>query len=826
MSSKQRDELQAYLENGYELIPHQTGTKYGYTNWPTIAYDSKAVADDACREGYSVGCRLRHTDLVIDVDVGPGKGGQKSFDNLCLELGLDPTQWPRVETGSGGSHYYLHKPPDIRIKQTLRDYPGIDFKTAVGQVVAAGSTHIRTGKPYFWDGIDHPPLADAPQAPESLLALLRKEVKDIIPTGAGQATPKQIEEALAGLDVTAFRDHETWKQLMMACHHASGGDARSEFIEWCVGDPDYADHGEEIGRRWDSLHAKASEAITYRTLNQFLHKAGRPNLQIHGDASGDFEAVEDAKLEPMKWDITQLSSMLNYAEAAMLAGGVPLYRVDSRLVYPVRLDRDDDPVEDVRRKAGALNIWDVSPLRLREFMIQHAPFYTIKSPGPQPLGAMSEEVRKAFAPSPQFAQHYLARPDAWKLDSLVGVIEAPTLRRDGSLLIEPGFDKASGLLLDTDGATFPPINDQPTRDDALAALALLKTLFVGFPFLKNTNGESASLSVMLSAVLTALVRRTLHSSPCHGTSAPTMGTGKTLSQNVVSLVATGRLATAMSQGASEEEDEKRLFSVLLRNDLIVLIDNVRRPIQFDGLCTVLTEPTWQSRFLGESRNVTVRTNALILATGNNLTFAGDMTTRALLARMDAGVERPEERSFNVDLKTEIPKRRGKLVAAGLTVLRAFVVAGRPGLDTFKPFGRFEDWSNLVRGALIWLGEPDPCLTRNSIVTADPERDAAMVLFREMHAADGGWRTAGEWMKLSEKMLTERSDDDGLYNAIQDVARGSVKSFARYLLSQERKIISGLCLRTMKDRKRRQTMYQVVLIQKAGIGRESRIISNH
>ena len=52
------------------------------------------------------------------------------------------------------------------------------------------------------------------------------------------------------------------------------------------------------------------------------------------------------------------------------------------------------------------------------------------------------------------------------------------------------------------------------------------------------------------------------------------------------MVATGRLATAMSQGANEEEDEKRLFSVLLQGDLILLIDNVRRPIQGDALCTI------------------------------------------------------------------------------------------------------------------------------------------------------------------------------------------------------------------------------------------------
>jgi hypothetical protein len=43
-----------------------------------------------------------------------------------------------------------------------------------------------------------------------------------------------------------------------------------------------------------------------------------------------------------------------------------------------------------------------------------------------------------------------------------------------------------------------------------------------------------------------------------------------------------------------------------------------------------------------------------------------------------------------------------------TILRAFVCAGRPGLDKLQAFGGFR-LSNLS-GPLVWLGEPDPCIT--------------------------------------------------------------------------------------------------------------------
>jgi hypothetical protein len=57
--------------------------------------------------------------------------------------------------------------------------------------------------------------------------------------------------ALDALNVTEYRDHDRWLRLMMACH-AAGIDGEV-FIRWSTGDPIYAEDGEEIRRRWDSL---------------------------------------------------------------------------------------------------------------------------------------------------------------------------------------------------------------------------------------------------------------------------------------------------------------------------------------------------------------------------------------------------------------------------------------------------------------------------------------------------------------------------------------------------------------------------------------------
>ena len=103
------------------------------------------------------------------------------------------------------------------------------------------------------------------------------------------------------------------------------------------------------------------------------------------------------------------------------------------------------------------------------------------------------------------------------------------------------------------------------------------------------------------------------------------------------------------------------------------------------------------------------------------------------------------------------------MAAALTLLRAFIVAGRPGLSEIEPFGRFEDWSNLVRGALIWLGEADPCNTRGMIVQQDNKREALTALMNAWQKTIGfrKWVAAKEILDTAEKQqdhAMEHSDD--------------------------------------------------------------------
>lgn len=123
------------------------------------------------------------------------------------------------------------------------------------------------------------------------------------------------------------------------------------------------------------------------------------------------------------------------------------------------------------------------------------------------------------------ARNLLVRP--WEeLPALTGLIEAPCLRPDGTLLFEPGWDEATGLWLDPHSRVeVPPVPDQPTETDIAAALSLLREgLLAEFEFV-----DPASHANALALILTTVLRPAIEGSiPLALIDAPVAGTGKTL----------------------------------------------------------------------------------------------------------------------------------------------------------------------------------------------------------------------------------------------------------------------------------------------------------
>ena len=109
------------------------------------------------------------------------------------------------------------------------------------------------------------------------------------------------------------------------------------------------------------------------------------------------------------------------------------------------------------------------------------------------------------------------------------------------------------------------------------------------------------------------------------------------------------------------------------------------------------------------------------ATGNNITFKGDMVRRGwrgLVCNLEALTERPELREFQKHALERAATNRGAYVAAALTIIRAYLTAGAPRVCGL--LGSYSAWSIMVRSPLVWLNEPDPITSVDSIRQEDPE----------------------------------------------------------------------------------------------------------
>jgi hypothetical protein len=440
------------------------------------------------------------------------------------------------------------------------------------------------------------------------------------------------------------------------------------------------------------------------------------------DSSSDFKPFDTGAigvkevhdLPEIKITDGKLHSIIEQIEAAILAADEQhLFQRGGMLVRLKRI-LQKEVGRKIERPAGSLIIAEATPECVRLEMARTARYVRFNA---------KEKKWVATDPPLKYARA-LAAKDEFPFKPLTGTIETPTLRPDGSLLQTLGYDEESGLYFDSN-VRFPAINNNPSRTEAEDALQTLRDVLKDFPFVEG--GEV----VALAAILTALVRRSLPSAPMFLFDAPTRGSGKTLLSRVVARIAIGRNPVMMTYTGDHDEDRKRITSALLAGDLVVSFDNVSEPLGGDTLCTVLTEPEFSDRLLGTNNTVRLPTCVTFLATGHNIITLADISRRVLVSRIDPGMEHPEDRRFDYVLLDRVAEKRPELVVAALTMMRAYIAAGRPAVN-IKPYGGFEAWSAIVRAPLVWLGCGDPCASRQQIEDEDPEYQALTTLLTALH----------------------------------------------------------------------------------------------
>jgi len=510
---------------------------------------------------------------------------------------------------------------------------------------------------------------------------------------------------------------------------------------------------------------------------------------------GQAKASANPEMPVITIEAGELHNIATEAETALIQADTPFYVRGEKLVRPVM---DDLPASHGRRTKVA-RLAEVGVATMIDRLSRSAVW--LKFDG------RSKKI-VAADPTPKIAEVMLSRDGEWRYRKLTGVITTPTLRPDGTILSEPGYDEATQLLL-LDPPKMPKIPQHPTKQNAEKALKCLDGLLDEFPFV-----DAASRSVALSALITPVVRGAVSVTPMHATTAPVPGSGKSYIIDLASAINSGERAPVLTAGRNEEETEKRLVAALLSGQTIISIDNVNGQLGGDALCQIIERPVVAVRPLGQSTFTKIESRASCFATGNNIQLVGDMTRRVLLCSLDPDVERPELRTFREKPYDLILADRGRYVAAALVVVRAYVVAEFP--NVLPSLASFEDWSCLVRSALFWLGQPDPCETMNKARSEDPITSSLTNLFTSWHHAVGGSAKTIATVKDAASLTDTFGANvhSTLREALVDVAddgRGGInsKKLGHFLKRYEGRIISGMKLLSEEDTHSKQKAWKVV-----------------
>jgi len=526
---------------------------------------------------------------------------------------------------------------------------------------------------------------------------------------------------------------------------------------------------------WEDLHLSIED----------LDQAAASHVIALLDDYRAFQAQKQSLENTIYLEPSKLPEAVDAAEKLLLGNQDYIYQRSGKLVRVTKISNaPGDKNKLIKRSQDAIVIREIDQAFLTVYLTRAGNFVS--------FDARIGNLKKVDCP--ERISKYLIAKQEWNIPTLIGIINAPTLRTDGTILDCPGYDAVSGLLFLPGNDTFDKIPEQPTIEEAIQAANELLNILKGFPF-----EDEASKSVALAAILTALLRKSIETAPLFGFTAPKMASGKSLLADVITLIATGKPNSVIAQAENETEEKKRILALLIEGDPIICYDNIEKPFKSAALCSILTQREYKDRLLGGNETRTVLTNATFLVTGNNLVFMGDISTRSLLCKLDSQLERPEERSFDLDLRKYIPQNRSKLVKAGLTILRAYHVAGKP-TQNIKPFGRFEEWSDLVRSALVWIGMADPCESRKDIENSDPIRILLSSFFIAWHEIFGSRPVKVKELVEQAFLLPNNADEvqEALREALLGLAGDSKdhinqRSLAKQLGAYKNRIESGFRL---------------------------------
>lgn len=275
--------------------------------------------------------------------------------------------------------------------------------------------------------------------------------------------------------------------------------------------------------------------------------------------------------------------------------------------------------------------------------------------------------------------------------------------------------------------------------NSIQASEYLLDVYSGFPFV-----DAASKANAIGLAFTAAALRVMRPNelvPVHAGIATAQGSGKT--------VVTAELPGVMSGGydsptfTEDDGETRKVITTTLTNTSarVLCWDNVDPADTFESgvIAKLVTSTRWSDRLLGGNTQVSRPQDRVWTVTGNNLKPGRDMAARTVPIHLDARMEKPGTRQFEVRLDDEATLRsmRPALIRAVLTIVRAWVLAGSPEASNDPTMRQFTAWARRCGGLLEFIGVEGHLGNLDSIVEQDSDSVALGVLYKALREVFDG-----------------------------------------------------------------------------------------
>lgn len=781
-----------YLERGWSPLPLPHGAK-----WPppkgTTGYDAPAIERDVVEawaaQQPDANIALRMPERVVGIDVDAYKPNAVATMRRLEALAPMPSTWRSSSRGTAGDVpyesgiYFFRIPDDVpaEVIRDLRDPRGVDGTTKNADVellrpfhryaVAAPSLSPPppkgSGETYVWyapDGSNMPPyVAQLPELPREWLAELtpRAAASGTAPVSAApmsdqaasaweNAAVRGCVDRLRAMSVAATPGGvgyvgEPWDEttFYVACRllEIANNPATTLapehveilLLEHAPRDANFDDAAvlAKMASARSRIGDRAAELPAARADDSGLFKRAQPSSAV-GQPGGRVIAHDDVV------EVANVNVATRWLRSEIGTGRLAgMFLRKGELVYTPRIGEDGYIEKKNVIAEGSASISLVDHLQLQaRIQNRYTVVKTVEKRG-ETKGETVMETSPGMFPVAACSVIAKAPDDCPNLRDLRGVIHSPSFRADGTVITQPGFDDATGLLFLPIGHQPAAIPETPTLEHVRLAKSWIEYMLQDYVF-ESDDDRATYIGLMMTPLL-----RTLTPPPYKlgVVQAHDPGSGKSFLARAITSIHGGAFIPEMS---SDDVELAKVVGAVLDTQTapVVLFDNVSGYVKSSVLAGLLTSPTFGSRRLGSSTTIEADNDRLWLLTSNNAQLGGDLGRRNVRVRLNPNVPNPHLRTGFAIARFEdwVREHRGELLWSLLTLVRHWVCQGMPFPDTVTE-DSYGNWVATVRGVLASAGIPgtfDSLDAQEEQLDQEADEWATFLRAVHEHMADRPW----------------------------------------------------------------------------------------